>query len=136
VLLQLVIEVATVPLNFTVLVPCVVPKFVPVIVTEAHTAPEVGERLVIVGVAALPTAGTQTIARETRIRDNKEVTHDVRFIRKPFLRRQYVYLQPLRTAANARPQRRPPTTQPRTSGYSSTVEVKMPGEALLQCVNV
>jgi hypothetical protein len=41
--------VAAVPLNFTVLVPCVAPKFVPVIVTEAPTAPEVGERLVIVG---------------------------------------------------------------------------------------
>lgn len=34
--LQLVIEVAVVPLNFTVLVPCVEPKFVLVIVTEAH----------------------------------------------------------------------------------------------------
>jgi hypothetical protein len=48
-LLQLVIEVAAVPLNFTVLVLCVAPKFVPVIVTEAPTAPEVGDRLVIVG---------------------------------------------------------------------------------------
>ena len=48
---QLVIEVAVVPLNLTV--PFVVPKFVPVIVTEAPTAPDVGDRLVIVGVAAL-----------------------------------------------------------------------------------
>jgi hypothetical protein len=136
VLLQLVIEVATVPLNFTVLVPCVVPKFVPVIVTEAPTAPEVGERLVIVGVADLPTAGAQTIARETRIRDSKEATRGVRFIRKPFLRRQYVVILPLRTAANVRQQRRPSTTQPRTSGYSSTLEVKVPGEALLQCVMI
>jgi len=61
-----VVIVAAVPLNFTVLVPCVVPKFVPVIVTEAPTAPEVGERLVIVGVAALPTAGAQTTARTIR----------------------------------------------------------------------
>jgi hypothetical protein len=48
--LQLV-GVAVVPLNFTVLLPCVPPKFVPVIVTTAPTAPEVGSRLVRVGVA-------------------------------------------------------------------------------------
>ena len=41
--LQLV-GVATVPLNVTVLVPCVAPKFVPVIVTEVPTSPEVGLR--------------------------------------------------------------------------------------------
>jgi hypothetical protein len=46
--LQLV-AVAVVPLNLTVLVPCEVPKFVPVIVTEAPTAPVVGDRLVMVG---------------------------------------------------------------------------------------
>jgi hypothetical protein len=49
--LQLV-TVAVVPLNLTVLVPCVAPKFVPVIVTEAPTAPALGERLAIVGVVA------------------------------------------------------------------------------------
>ena len=48
--LQLVIVVAVVPLNVTVLVPCVEPKFVPVIVTDVPTAPDVGLRLVIVGV--------------------------------------------------------------------------------------
>jgi hypothetical protein len=48
---QLAIVVAVVPLNFTVLVPCGVPKFVPVIVTDAPTAPVVGDRLVIVGAA-------------------------------------------------------------------------------------
>jgi hypothetical protein len=48
--LQLVV-VAVVPLNFTVLVPFVAPKFVPVMVTDAPTAPEVGERVVIVGAA-------------------------------------------------------------------------------------
>ena len=37
--LQLV-GVAAVPLNFTVLVPCVAPKFVPVIVTDVPTGPE------------------------------------------------------------------------------------------------
>ena len=46
--LQLV-AVAVVPLNWTVLVPCEAPKFVPVIVTEAPTAPVVGDKLVMVG---------------------------------------------------------------------------------------
>ena len=50
--LQLVIVVAAVPLNFTVLVPCVEPKFVPVIVTDAPTAPVVGDRLVMLGVGS------------------------------------------------------------------------------------
>src|SRR5204863_3939 len=47
--LQLVIEVAAVPLNATVLDPCVAPKFVPVIVTDVPTAPELGTRDVIDG---------------------------------------------------------------------------------------
>lgn len=42
--------VAAVPLKVTVLEPWVAPKFTPVIVTEAPTAPEVGLRLVIAGV--------------------------------------------------------------------------------------
>ena len=46
--LQLV-GVAAVPLNVTVLVPCDAPKFVPVIVTEVPTGPEVGLRLVMLG---------------------------------------------------------------------------------------
>src|SRR5208282_1589841 len=46
---QLVIVVAVVPLNDTMLVPCVVPKFAPVIVTDVPTAPDVGERLVMLG---------------------------------------------------------------------------------------
>jgi hypothetical protein len=41
--------VAAIPLKVTVLVPCAVPKFVPVIVTGVPTAPEVTERLLIVG---------------------------------------------------------------------------------------
>jgi len=40
------------PLKLTVLVPCVAPKFVPVIVTNVATAPEAGERLVILGGAS------------------------------------------------------------------------------------
>jgi hypothetical protein len=44
------VGVAVVPLKRTVLVPCVAPKFVPVMVTDAATAPLVGERLVTVAV--------------------------------------------------------------------------------------
>src|SRR5262249_2818822 len=43
------VGVAVVPLNFTVLVPCVAPKLVPVIVIDVPTGPVVGERLVTVG---------------------------------------------------------------------------------------
>jgi hypothetical protein len=46
--LQLV-GVAVVPLNLTV--PWLEPKFVPVIVTDVPTAPDVGERLVMLGAA-------------------------------------------------------------------------------------
>jgi hypothetical protein len=46
--LQLV-TVAGVPLNVTVLVPCVDPKFVPVIVTAVPTGPELADRLVMIG---------------------------------------------------------------------------------------
>src|SRR5258708_14170813 len=46
--LQLV-GVAAVPLNVTVLVPCVPPKFAPVIVTGVPIAPDVGFRLVMLG---------------------------------------------------------------------------------------
>jgi hypothetical protein len=45
--LEPVIGVATIPLNVTV--PAVVPKFVPMIVTGVPVAPDVGDKLVIVG---------------------------------------------------------------------------------------
>lgn len=48
VILQLVGE-ATTPLNVTLLVPCVAPKFVPVTVTAVLIAPDVGDRLVMLG---------------------------------------------------------------------------------------
>src|SRR5271169_2525884 len=55
--LQLV-GVPGVPLNVTVLVPCVAPKFVPVIVTEVPTVPDVGLSVVMVsadlGTAEVP----------------------------------------------------------------------------------
>jgi hypothetical protein len=46
--LQLV-GVASVPLKLTVPLPCVVPKLVPVMVTEVPTTPEVTERLLMTG---------------------------------------------------------------------------------------
>ncbi len=46
------VGVAAIPLKVTVLVPCAAPKLVPVIVTEVPTGPEVGERLVILGITA------------------------------------------------------------------------------------
>jgi hypothetical protein len=49
---QLVIVVAAVPLNITKPVPWVEPKLDPAIVTDAPTAPDVGETLVIVGVGS------------------------------------------------------------------------------------
>src|SRR3989454_627567 len=52
--LQLV-AVAVVPLNLTLLVPCVAPKFAPAIVTEVPTNPDVGFKLVMLG------AGTVTV---------------------------------------------------------------------------
>jgi hypothetical protein len=50
--LQLV-GVAAVPLKVTVLVPCVVPKLAPAIVTEELTGPVAGLRLVIVGAGVI-----------------------------------------------------------------------------------
>jgi hypothetical protein len=61
--LQLV-GVAVVPLKFTKLAPWVTPKLVPLIVTDAPTAAEVGERLVILGGAAA-----------------KETVYEIRFAR-------------------------------------------------------
>jgi hypothetical protein len=49
--LQLV-AVAAVPLKVTMLVPCVAPKFVPLMVTAVPTAPVFGVRLVILGAGA------------------------------------------------------------------------------------
>jgi hypothetical protein len=46
--LQLV-GVAAVPLKLTVLLPCVEPKFAPVIVTEVPGTPDVGDKLLMLG---------------------------------------------------------------------------------------
>ena len=53
--LQLV-GVPAVPLKVTVLVPWVEPKFVPVIVTDVPTAPDVGDKLVMLGAVPPPLA--------------------------------------------------------------------------------
>lgn len=66
--LQVEIVVAAVPLNFTVLDPRVVPKPVPVIVMEAPTAPEVGDRLVMLGAAV---ASVATERRKHKVQANK-----------------------------------------------------------------
>lgn len=49
---QLVMVVAVTPLKLTVLFPCVEPKLVPVIVTQVPIGPELGDRLVTVGVGS------------------------------------------------------------------------------------
>jgi len=73
--LQLVTEVAAVPLKVIVLVPWAAPKFVPVIVIEVPTAPEVWLRPVMVGfvdaavleLLAHPASPMAKVATRTRI---------------------------------------------------------------------
>jgi uncharacterized protein YjeT (DUF2065 family) len=50
------VGVAAVPLNLTVLVPCVAPKLAPATVTGVPTVPDVGLRLVMFGTRATPPA--------------------------------------------------------------------------------
>src|SRR5204863_2973094 len=54
--------VASVPLNATVLVPCVAPKLAPVIVTAVPTGPAVGLSVVIEG-GTVTVKGTPLLAR-------------------------------------------------------------------------
>src|SRR5215471_5924210 len=56
------VGVAVVPLNATVLEPCVAPKFVPVTVTDVATGPLVGDKLVMLG-AAMTEKLTPLLAR-------------------------------------------------------------------------
>jgi hypothetical protein len=51
--LQSEMDVAAVPLKVAVLVPCVEPKFVPIMATELPTRPEFGVRLVMAGVGGI-----------------------------------------------------------------------------------
>lgn len=52
------VGVAVVPLNLTVLVPCVAPKFAPAIVTDVPTEPEGGLRVVILGAGMVTVKAT------------------------------------------------------------------------------
>jgi hypothetical protein len=56
---------AVVPLNVTVLPPCVAPKFVPVIVTEVPTAAGLGRIFVMLGVLDEPVGRLATIGVTT-----------------------------------------------------------------------
>jgi hypothetical protein len=56
-----IVGVAAVPLNVTVLDPCVEPKFVPVMVTEAPTAPELGDSFVIARVLVADPENSNTL---------------------------------------------------------------------------
>ena len=58
-----VVGVALVPLNVTVLVPLVAPKFVPVMVTTVATGPLVGDRLVSVGATVVTVKASVLLAR-------------------------------------------------------------------------
>jgi len=60
------VTVAAVPLNCTVLLPAVVLKLVPLIITVVPTAPLVGEKLVIVGIAAVLSASSSLQAIKTK----------------------------------------------------------------------
>jgi hypothetical protein len=54
--------VAAVPLNLMLLVPCDVPKFAPLIVTEVPTPPDAGDRLTTLGVAEVRVRTVDTSA--------------------------------------------------------------------------
>ena len=56
------VGVAVVPLNVTVLVPCVAPKFAPAIVTDVPTGPDVGFRLVMLGAGVVTAKFTVLLA--------------------------------------------------------------------------
>jgi hypothetical protein len=56
------VGVPAVPLNVTVLVPCVVPKFVPAIVTIIPTGPEFGFKLAMLGASAGAGEGAPALA--------------------------------------------------------------------------
>jgi hypothetical protein len=61
VVLQLV-AAAAVPLKVTMLVPCVAPKFVPLMLTAVPTPPVFGVRLVILGVGTITVKLTPLLA--------------------------------------------------------------------------
>jgi len=80
-----VVGLALVALKLTVLVPWVEPKLVPVIVTDVPTAPEVGDKAVILGEAAFSWSGEKKITRSvrtpemTRLRAARNINADLSF---------------------------------------------------------
>jgi hypothetical protein len=62
VLLQLEADEARTPLNITVLVPCVLPKFEPAIVTDVPTPPMMGDTLEMYGVVPTVMATLSKVA--------------------------------------------------------------------------
>jgi hypothetical protein len=78
--LQLV-GVAAVPLNVTVLVPCVVPKLVPVMVIDVPTVPELGLKLAILGEPPLgvpfPPPQPAVVRKSAKIRIDSAACHTV-----------------------------------------------------------
>src|SRR5438445_7803368 len=70
--LQLV-GVAAVPLNLTLLVPCVAPKFAPAIVTDVPINPDVGFKLVMLGAGTVTVKLTPLLARSEERRVGKDV---------------------------------------------------------------
>ena len=60
---------AVVPLNVTVLEPCVPPKFVPVIVTDAPTTPDAGPTLVMLGTSPVAALNAAKIAPQLLLED-------------------------------------------------------------------
>ena len=102
------VGVAVTPLNVTVLVPCVDPKFVPVIVTDAPTAPLVGDSDVIVGggvtvnvtpLLATPPTVTDDVPRRRAARHGR---HDARL--RPRRRRRRHAVELHRARALRRPE--------------------------------
>jgi hypothetical protein len=66
--LQFVVDATTLP-NFTVLLPLVAPKLLPVMVTDVPEGPEIGDRLAILGA----TARSTLLARTTKEIHAKEL---------------------------------------------------------------
>jgi len=73
------VGLAATPLKVTVLVPCVEPKFFPVIVTDVPTTPDVGERLVMEGALGAFVRPTALKLTQRRLRKERQV--DLRKLR-------------------------------------------------------
>ena len=63
----------SIPLKVTVLVPCVEPKFFPVIVTDVPTTPDAGERLVMEGALGAFVRPTALKLTQRRLKKERQV---------------------------------------------------------------